>query len=328
MDGEKSKIIPFPNVSDRLVSKGMDALKEKKYIQAKDFFTEALKWDKDHSEVQLGLAICLMEMGDLKEAKELCKNMLFEDQGDYFTVLQIYLSILVQSGEYVEVQSMIEALLEENKLPASQVESFYKLLHLSRKMNDQKNQKQSVERIKVDLDASPEQHTAFLQLINRDNINQHLDILQEILTYKFIHPVIKSMTLTLLKENQINQSFIVKKFNEQLEVNPYLLDDLSEMSFTLEVLNELEAILAQENPSLFEVVKEIWIRYLYVYYPIQPISQGRKNWAAALHLIGHQFHGIECDLVEICEQYQANKDDVNECIDQLNQNEEISYFDL
>lgn len=54
----------------------------------------------------------------------------------YFTVLQVYMTILIQLKKYEEVKSTIEAVLEENQLPAESAEQFYKLLDFSRKMTD------------------------------------------------------------------------------------------------------------------------------------------------------------------------------------------------
>lgn len=99
-DKKNSKIIPFPNVKERLVHKGMGALKEKNYHEALRLFSEAKRYDDEESDIYLGMAICLLEIGELEEAKGICEKMLKEGHGHYFTVLQVYMTILIQLRQY------------------------------------------------------------------------------------------------------------------------------------------------------------------------------------------------------------------------------------
>lgn len=70
------------------------------------------------------MAICFLEIGELEEAKGICEKMLKEGQGHYFTVLQVYMTILIQLRQYDKVKETIEAVLEENKLPRKAPNSF------------------------------------------------------------------------------------------------------------------------------------------------------------------------------------------------------------
>ena len=96
----RTNVIPFPNLKDRLLEKGMDALKGKNFQEALIMFSDAKKLDQDQAEIHLGIALCLMELGELEDAKKVCKKMLLEDIGHYFTVLQVYLTILIQLRQY------------------------------------------------------------------------------------------------------------------------------------------------------------------------------------------------------------------------------------
>ncbi|MCY8246296.1 tetratricopeptide repeat protein, partial [Bacillus inaquosorum] len=44
-DKKNAKNITFPHLKDRLVEKGMASLKEKKYQEALELFSEAMKYD-------------------------------------------------------------------------------------------------------------------------------------------------------------------------------------------------------------------------------------------------------------------------------------------
>ncbi|MCG0041127.1 tetratricopeptide repeat protein, partial [Escherichia coli] len=82
-----------------------------------ELFSEAMTSDDTESDLHLGMAICFLELGELEEAASVCEKMLKEGYGHYFTVLQVYMTILIQLKKYEEVKSTIEAVLEENQLP-------------------------------------------------------------------------------------------------------------------------------------------------------------------------------------------------------------------
>ncbi|KKI92346.1 hypothetical protein WQ54_09820 [Bacillus sp. SA1-12] len=329
-----SKVIPFPNLKDRYIDKGMDLLKEKKYHEALTMFSEAKKLNEDKAELHLGMAICFMELGELTEAKDICKKMLLEDIGHYFTVLQIYLTILIQLREYQEVQSTIEAVLEENQLPAESAEHFYKLLEFSRKMtqndaeiietDDDDEQPLYIE----DILENTNKQMAYIQSLRDRNISKHFSSLKMLLENPNSHPMIKSMVLHLMIENEIEREVTVYKFGETVSVIPAKLDDLSELPFTKKVLTILDDTLGNENPTLFEAVKELWIRHLYVLYPLLPKPTDANLWAAALHMVGYEMHGITLDPKEIKDLYNLSLPLLHEACKKIYQIEEISYMQI
>ncbi|MRX74217.1 tetratricopeptide repeat protein [Bacillus lacus] len=329
----KDNIIQFPHLKERFIDKGMLSLKSKNYRQALDFFSEAKKLDEDTAEIHLGIALCLMELGQLREAKEVCKKMLNEDLGHYFTVLQIYLTILIQLREYPEVQATIEAVLEENHLPAESAEQFYKLLDFSRKMNsgethdiiaDEEEEDVMPERGFEELQI--EEQLSFIQSLKDRNISQHMVLLQHILSDPQAHPLLKSMVLQLLKEHGIEKDVQVFKFGEMVLVKPSQLEDVTDMPFTKKVLNVLEDMLGNENPALYEAVKELWVRHLFVMLPALPNPAEAKVWAAALHAAGYEMHGIHIESDEIQEMYGVPSWNIIQAKKRIFEIEEISYL--
>lgn len=336
MKSKKSNVVPFPNLKERYLDKGMLLLKEKKYHEALDMFAEAKKLKEDQAEIYLGMAICLMELGDLTEAKDICKKMLLEDIGHYFTVLQIYLTILIQLREYQEVQTTIEAVLEENQLPAESAEHFYKLLEFSRKMNqnevdildDVEDQEEEQPLYLEDLLQDTNKQMAYVQSLHDSNISKHFASLKILLENEQIHPTIKSMILHLMIEHEVEKEMKVTKFGESLTVVPANLEDPAEFPFTKKVLTILDDTLGNENPTLYEAVKELWIRHLYVLYPFLPQPTEAKLWAAALHLVGYSMHGISIEQEEIEEIYDQPLPDLQEACNKIYQIEEISYLQI
>jgi tetratricopeptide (TPR) repeat protein len=336
MDEKKrSNIIPFPNLKERYIDKGMALLKEKKYHQALEMFSEAKNLNEDKAEIHLGMAICFMELGELVEAKNICKKMLLEDIGHYFTVLQIYLTILIQLREYHEVQSTIEAVLEENHLPAESAEHFYKLLEFSRKMTqndvdifeDEGVEDQQTLYIEDMLENTTKQ-LAYIQSLKDRNVIKHFSSLKILLENPKSHPMVKSMILHLMIENEIEKEVTVYKFGESITVIPAKLEDISDLPFTKKVLTKLDDILGNENPTLYEAVKELWIRHLYVLYPLLPQPTDANLWAAALHIVGYEMHGITIDQNEVQEMYNQSFPTLQEACKKIYQIEEISYMQI
>lgn len=327
MKKDDRKVVPLPGLKRRLVDKGMEALREKDFQKSLDFFKEAKQWDPDDSEMMLGMAISLFELGELKEAKEICQKMLYEDRGNYFTVLQIYLTILIQMGNYIEVQTAIEAVLEENKVPANHAEQFYKLLDFARKMNRAENPVEEQTTF-FQLFESIEEQVKFIQSIQQKNCLKYISTIQELLVHQSVHPVVKTMLLQVLKEQEIFRKIDIHKFDREMTVIPLELNDLSEQLFVRDVLNKLEDHLSNENPTLYEAVKELWLRFLYVLYPFLPHPKIESIWAAALHVVGYEMFGIEIEESELVEAYGVTIEEIRSVVSQIKSIEEFSNIQL
>lgn len=74
MKKANGKIIPFPRLKERLIEEGMNALHNKQFEQALDLFLEARSWNSNHPDIEIGIALCLMELGEYQEAKQICKK--------------------------------------------------------------------------------------------------------------------------------------------------------------------------------------------------------------------------------------------------------------
>lgn len=330
---EKFKnVIPFPNLQKRLLDKGMEALQKKNFDEALTLLQQTLEYDDTLDEVQFGIVICLFELGYLEEAKEKCYSMLKQDVGDYYDVLQLYLTILVQLGNYNEVESTIEAVLQEDKIPPQTVESFYKLLDFSRKMNanEEVEEPRHIEVSKMmDSDSVQEQWNVVQALRNeRIGISYSYPLLDEYLLDETKHPIVKTAILQMFMEKDIFREVSVEKFGQVLPINTAELYEIDTHTFTHEVLEELDRVLGNENPSLFEVAKEMWFRHLYVSYPFISQPENASVWAAGLHKVGYDLHGIEIELEEIAELYEISTQDLLFASSRIKEIEEISYIPM
>lgn len=330
-NGKNDKVILFPGLHKRVYELGMDALNQKKYKEAIDYFEELSTLDQklyDTSEVQVGMIISLFELGQLQDAKKVCKRLLKEDIGDYFDILQIYASILIQLGEYNEVVDIIEAVLQESKFPPQHAEQLYQLLEFSRKQMKQKQAPlkndlaQEKELVAQKLDQLKKatvqsKQIQILQDLKGIDMSQHLDMIQGILQSKAIHPFIKTFVLQMLLEDGVDRKVTLEKFNKTYEVIPVDLKEPLNQDFARDVKKILEDQLESENPTLYEVVKQLWENFMIITYPFPPQPADPQIWAAGLHIVGYQFQGIDVFEEEIVEKYDIDDREIKAVIDQI-----------
>lgn len=331
-------VIQFPKLKERLIEKGLDAVKGKHFKEAITLLKQAQQMVENHDDLELGILICLFELGELEDAKKQCKKMLQQDIGDYFNVLQIYLTILIQYGQYEEVKATIEAVIEENQVPPHLIENFHSLLELSNKMittnhptNSLANEEnEKLERLNMKLLEQDDVKEQLMQIqsLKNYNIQQFLPELTAFLGAESKHPMLKSMVLQLLMERGVEDVITIKKFGKTLQVIPAKLANIANHPFTAQVLAQLSDKLSQDNPTLYEVTKELWLRFLFVLFPILPQEEDQMVWAAALHLYGYKLHGFDIDEKVIEGMYDINLFQLHAAIDKIHEIEEISFLQI
>ncbi len=341
MDNEKNgrqhnkNVIPFPNLKDRLFEKGMALLQQKKYREALPVFQQLRDMEGGYPQVQAGIVICLLEMGRLEEARAESKRLLNEDIGDYFENLQIYITVLIQMNEYDEAASVLEAVMEEHRLPAEAAENLYQLLDFSRQMSERHEPASEKKREEVPpIDPAdlierltkgiPEDQLKALQQLRSLELTPYIPTLESMLKSGFA-PELKTMLLEIMIEKKISRQIEIWKFGKQKTIVPAELDGVFESEFGIHVLNVLDEKLGQENPALFQLVKELWHRHLFVLYPFEPDPDDPAVWAAALHQLGYLLHGIPVSLEETAEEYGVEPQILEQSATYLRKLEEESF---
>ncbi|MBM7096548.1 tetratricopeptide repeat protein [Bacillus sp. H-16] len=296
--GQEDNVIMFPGLVARLVDKGMEALKEKKHYDALRYFQQSAELEPTHSQARYGLVITNIELNRLDEAKTYCESMLKEGIGQYYEVLQVYVSLLVQLGKYEEVVTMLESVMAEDKLPPKMAESFYQLLEFSRQMTNHHQTGILEDEEPVDQFSSPDE---WIKTLERGDPNQQwgaLKKLSQVNTAKVVEayrafledkendPVLKSYVMQMMKDMNIEGKFVVHKFGDTYTVQMNELEDVFHERFGNEVVRVLEDHLGQDNPTVVEMVMQVWWHYLFAIYPKSPDPYETKVWAAALHYLG------------------------------------------
>lgn len=337
---KQKKIVEFPNLKQRLLEKAMQTMKEKKFSEALELFEQARENEYAYAEVELGMVVCYMELGRLTEARNRCKRMLREDIGDYFHVLQIYITILIQLKEYAEVKTTIEAILEEDKLPAQYAQNFYQLLEFARKMlpsvetehemNEQEHHPLDEQEDELFLlhEGTVQKQYELIQMLKHRNIRPLILDVQKYLVDELKHPVLKTFMLHILGEQGWDKETEVMKMGQRITVVPVNLKSGEEDPFLNKVISILEDKVESDNPSLYEGLKEMLVRLHTVQFPLPFTPDKPEVWAAGLHSAGVELFGLDVADEELAEEYDVSALEVKSVVREINKLEDFSYLRL
>lgn len=311
---EKSNIVAFPNLYERLIEKGLDRLAAKDFKSAADLFSEAKEMGPDHPDLNIGLVVSLVELGRYSEARELCEEVLQKGIGDYFQVVNIYLMVLLQLNEHEKMTAVIEALLEEGHVPPEKEEHFRTMLEFSRraledKPADKEEADQESDQLFPDLS-----EPALLEIISklpRLNIRPHIEEIAALLKNEEIHPFIKTLLLNVLQEQGVTEEVAVRKLGLEKTVSPAALELPNGTAFFKGTVSLLEDSLAHTDPSLYSMASGLLERDYFILYPFDPDESEYAVWAAACHMLAVRYLNGEADAADIAEIYGADTEAVD-----------------
>ncbi|WP_144547851.1 tetratricopeptide repeat protein [Bacillus sp. X1(2014)] len=326
-------IVFFPGLEERLTNKGLESLEKKKFNEAINLLEEAREYDPDNDEVLIGLVLAYFEAASFQKAKELAKEMLHKGIGDYLQMVDLYLTVLIQLHEYHEIVSTVEALLEEKEIPPEKHDHFLTILQFSRRMAE--NRQLDLEEIEPEETAVQE-----LNLFANDNLNEQLLLissleeknirpyLHEITDYleaEAGHPFLKTILLTLLKEQEIDRELIIRKFGMKKKVIPTQLPEVREEPRMQAIKVLVESHLESENPGLFENTSGMVERNFFITYPFELEPESTHAWAAAFHHLAQDYMGMDTRMDLLSSEYDVSVSEIEEAIAKIEVIEKISY---
>lgn len=333
-DAKKDNLILFPGIEKRLLEKGLDYLKQKKYREAIDYLQEALELDPDNSDIYVGLVLANYEAGNGVRAKELAAEMLRSGHGDYIQVIDLYLMILVQLNEYEEIVSTLEALFDEKEIPDDKYEYFVKMLEFGNRMLDSKtapipmdsfeNDAESEELNLFDYD-DPKDQVLIAARLAKQNIRPYIGQIKEYLSSVEGHPFQKTMLLTILLEQEYNEEIEVVKLSWKEKLIPAQLPELKAYFESNEARSLLRSQLESEDPVLYENIAGLMERHSFLIYPFEMPFGDAKATSAAYHFMANEYFGFEEPLESFAALYQASREESSDVLAFIRMLEEISY---
>ncbi len=331
----KDNVIFFPGIEKRLTDKGLESLENKKFNEAISLLEEARELDPENDEILIGLVLAYFEAAAFQQAKVLANEMLHKGIGDYFQMVDLYLTVLIQLHEYQEIVATIEALFEEKEIPTEKHDHFLTILQFSRRMAENKmpnDQQETEDEQQHELNLfSIKNLNEQMLLISRlaeKNIRPYVHEIEDYLMAEAGHPFFKTILLTLLKEQEIDREIGVNKFSYEKLVNPLKLPEARWQPKMVETKAILENRLEQSDPILFENSIGLVERIFFISYPFELEPESPTAWAAAFHILAQEYFGVETEIQNIAEEYGIQQQEVMQAIKQIKQIEKISYPNL
>jgi tetratricopeptide (TPR) repeat protein len=332
----EGNVILFPDLEKRLLEKGLEQLQHKRFDDAVQLFEKAKTLSPEDTDVYVGLVLAYYEAGQLQKARQLAKEMLKEGIGDYFQTVDLYLMILIQLHEHEEIITTIKVLQEEKEIPLDKQDHFQKLLDFSERMVENSPQdEESDDEDTIGLDDSPASLDIFqendpnkqmlvIAELTHKNIRNYIQEVKDYLESKSAHPFLKTMLLNILYEQEYDKTVNVEKFGREKTLIPVEMVSLQATDSFNDIKKELQHI-ENQDPILFQHIISLVERHLYLIYPFELDPCHPSLWAAAYHVTGLHYNGIDKPLDEIAEHYQVELNEIEQACSFIEKLEKISY---
>jgi tetratricopeptide (TPR) repeat protein len=333
-DSKKDNVILFPGLEKRLLEKGLDYLKQKKYRDAIQYLEQALEHDQENSDVHVGLILANYEAGYVKQAKQIAAEMLRSGLGDYIQVIDLYLMILVQLNEYAEIVSTIEALIDEKEIPADKQEHFTRMLEFGRRMLEDGADMA----VPAEMEPEPEGMTLGLfelqdpkdqvmiaARLTKENIRPYIKEIKEYVASEQGHPFQKTMLLNILREQEFAEEIDVRKFGLEKSFIPAKIQDMKDYIASNDFIQILADEVENEDPVLYENILSLIERHFFLLYPFDLPQGAAEAWAAAYHFIANEYYGFDETLETFAELYTSSGEEAEQVLAFIRMLEEISY---
>lgn len=266
----------FPGTVERLFTQGHEHAERSEYEQAAEAFREALQYEEADEHTLSVFAYSLYEIRQFEEARGVTEGLLASGPSRYIEIMELYLSICMELRDFNHVQQLVKSLLEENVVPEPSIEKFQSILNLSVKLAQISNPE---EETVTEIDAEAFELEIFqqyplyiqlnkLQMLMSANIRPLMQHIKMIVEEPTIHPMIQSLALYVLVEQQVDLEVTIEKFNHTMQVNTKDLALPDEMPIAAEVLQAIPEKLEKEG-NVLEMVQYLVTRHILVTYPFQ-----------------------------------------------------------
>ncbi len=269
-------VVVFPGAAQMLMREGHMFAENYQYEEAVASFEKAFLYEDGDEGALSAYAYALYELKEYVKAKEICEMLLAMGTTLYVEVMELYITICMQLKEYHQVEAVISALIEENVLPAAQLEKFERLQSLNKEVAKNLQQKEDtqlmIEQQEYELSnfssLTPNEQSMRLHRLMDTNVRQLKMALKTIIESPSIHPFVQSLALLLLVEQEVSIELKVTKFDQTKTINPIELALPNQLPQYGQVKKIIENKLEQD-PSTLEMVQYLMAKHAIVTYPFE-----------------------------------------------------------
>lgn len=265
----KGNVIVFPTTISRLLTEGMNLLKDEQYTEAREKLFQVLAYEPEHAGALGAYAYCLFELGDYEEALDVCRELLKVGPIHYLETMELYISLLMQVREFEEAEQMIQMLIEEKILPEERLQQFQQLQELNERIAA------NVSKENMNFQLYEAEHFVALRPSEQEQLIIELppayyEPLKEKLFALAEHTetdlLTKTYILFMLHQEKVAGRIKIKKFHYEGEFSAAALPDPINNKRIATVRVHLEEALSKD-PTRLEMAVELFERHIYLFYP-------------------------------------------------------------
>lgn len=303
---ESDRVIMLPKVKQSLKEQAFNNIANKKFTEALAITEKLIDHDVDEMNIYLAKLSCLTELNKLDEAIIFIEELLSKEDENHFTYFEIYIGLLYETNQFEEVMKE----LDEKEIPEEQKQGFNELYRIAFQTNEKMKMASSKEfltelEIAINSNESLKQWNLINQLRKID-VKPPQNII-ELLKMDNIHSVVKTAVFSWLRDKQYAAEVEVVKFNKSKIMTPRHTESLTTDAAVVKTIFHLTNV-EEENPTLYQMIEEMLIKYIYVNYPILYDESDAKYVAEALEaLCKRNLYGeLNNNLNDVIKKYMKN----------------------
>lgn len=263
---ETNNVILFPKTLELLETESFQAIDDQDFKTALEKLDILLAHHVSSYQIHIGKLICLIKLDKLAEAEQFCEDLLRERESKYYyDYFEYYTMILYERNKYSEVMVVIDEEKRIGQIPNEYETKYNQLYEICYHINET-----TATELLQDLEIAVNEHQIHKQnyIISQwQQLNvRPTKMLFSFLHHHDVHPVVKTNILRILQRHQVVQAVEVEKFGERLTIRPKDLPKMDEHPIYQQILRQMSDI-EQENPTLFQLVKELLDQFSDVCYP-------------------------------------------------------------
>lgn len=288
-------MIEMPDLFERHMTLGEQALLEKEYERAREHFDEAYQI-KDDFFANVGLVKSLVELKLFEEAYELIKEKKLRYQKE-MPYQEIYFHCLLQLNYFLEIEKFLlqfDSAAKEDWQKAYNIAKDYHLLIYKEKFKKIETEIKELDQ------AKPIAQGMILKKLIYLPQDKAVELIETLLVNPNVSLFSRSELVQQLVELQLEQSVELLTYSNELkQVVPKEVSPLKQVYSKSVILSQVSDYFAQNNPSLQQEVEKQVKLHIGCLYPFhEEVMVPTKAWVES-YLMQYQGSQSQSDLEEV-----------------------------
>ncbi|MFC7061617.1 hypothetical protein [Halobacillus seohaensis] len=316
MEKHNGDIVLFPKWKSALEHTGFQAVKEKRYQDAVESFVPLIQHRVATNEVVTALLMSWIEVGQYRQAEELCQEQMKVEEDHYYQYLHIYITILFQDNRYQELIDLLDEVFETEDIPHQSRTQLWQMYEVTRKLLQDVHKEES-DKLTADLIQAVEHNDLHRQWMTINQLKKQplprdVTSFEKWLLDERIHPMIKTAIVQWFRDEGYSEIVKVRKFGNELEIVPSQLNSFQSDYIIQQIQMRLGSI-EQNNPTMFELIQDLLQHYCFVRYPLHPTELEIDAVVEALKQLGHEYLQIPSRVVNHDDKVAKYKEEIELC---------------